>query len=132
MVSCRGRGVQSSCAQACISLDGSFHSKPCDPSLSGFIAEAVTDLLNMALTVGSLCWGRSHPQEWWSRVWLRREDAGTTTEAQGEEQPSRCSSCRSTQSELSVGANKVLQMLERDAIGLVLMCGGAWSWVLGW
>jgi len=27
--------------------------------------------------------------------------------------------------------NEVLRMLERDALGLMLMCGGAWSRVLG-
>ena len=46
------------------------------------------------------------------------------TEAQEEEQPSNWSSHSAcTWSELTVGTNEVLQVLEGDAFGLVLMCG---------
>ena len=52
-------------------------------------------------------------------------------EAQEEEQPSRWS-LRSAQVELTVRTNEVLRVLELDASGLVLMCGGARSWFLSW
>ena len=39
---------------------------------------------------------------------------------------------QNTWNEFAVRVNEVLRMLERDALGFVLMCGGAWSLILGW
>ena len=61
-------------------------------------------------------------------MWSRKQDAGTTTETQEEEQPSRWSS-HSARSELTVGTNEVLWVLELDALDVMLMCGGTWPWV---
>uniref|UniRef100_UPI00358FC9F4 ribonuclease P protein subunit p38 n=1 Tax=Myxine glutinosa TaxID=7769 RepID=UPI00358FC9F4 len=122
MDSTRGRKVKGGHVRARFSLDEPFQAMW--PELSKPITEAVNDLLSAALTAASLRRNRADPREWRSR-----NDAGATTEAREEEQPSGWSS-RGVRSELAIGTNEVLRALERDALGLVLLCGDARSRVL--
>jgi len=123
MASIGGRKAQRRSVRVRFSLDEPF--KATWPKLSDSITKAVTDLLTTGLSEASLHRKRADPRQWLNRVRSRKKDAGTTTEAQDEdEEPSGWSSL-SARSELAVGTNEVLRALERDLLGLVLICASA-------
>uniref|UniRef100_A0A8C4NAE0 N-acetyltaurine hydrolase n=1 Tax=Eptatretus burgeri TaxID=7764 RepID=A0A8C4NAE0_EPTBU len=130
MASIGGRKALRRRVRVRFSLDEPFKAKW--PKLSNSITEAVTDLLTTGLTEALLHRKRADPRQWLNRARSRKkDDAGTTTEAQDEDEdededgePSGWSS-RTARSELAVGTNEVLRALERDSLGLVLMCASA-------
>ena len=83
----QGRSMQGSHARAHISLDEPFQAVR--PGSLQVYLQSCDRFVERGPDHDFTASDRSDLQEWWNRMWSQKDDTGTTTQAQEEEQPSR-------------------------------------------